>query len=309
MYGMPGGDCPSSLDAEAPGWFRDALAVEHELHRVEVGGATVEAIAWGRRGRPGLLFAHGMLAHARWWDFIAPLLSDDFRCAALSFSGMGHSGWRERYSMRTYVDEMAAVIAAAGLDAHSRRPVVVAHSFGSFAARRFAEWRGEELGGVVLLDAPIRASTRYAPSQPPRSYFMKPYATVGDAVRSFRLVPQQACANAFLVAHVAVQGLRRRDDHWIRSFDPQIRVRMMRVGYHAGLVRTACPLAFVWGERSALLTDVAREQARQMYPLAPWIEIPDAAHHVMLDQPLALVAALRGLLLSWPAHDSPAPAH
>jgi hypothetical protein len=32
----------------------------------------------------------------------------------------------------------------------------------------------------------------------------------------------------------------------------------------------------------------------------PEIEIPDSHHHVMIDQPLALVAALRTLLATWP---------
>ncbi len=31
----------------------------------------------------------------------------------------------------------------------------------------------------------------------------------------------------------------------------------------------------------------------------PFIEIPEARHHVMLDQPLAFVAALRTLLQEW----------
>ena len=32
---------------------------------------------------------------------------------------------------------------------------------------------------------------------------------------------------------------------------------------------------------------------------APIVEVPEAQHHVMLDQPLAFVAALRMLLQSW----------
>jgi len=31
----------------------------------------------------------------------------------------------------------------------------------------------------------------------------------------------------------------------------------------------------------------------------PFIEIPEARHHLMLDQPLAFVAALRTLLQEW----------
>jgi len=36
---------------------------------------------------------------------------------------------------------------------------------------------------------------------------------------------------------------------------------------------------------------------------APVIEIPQARHHVMLDQPLAFVAAIRALLADWEHSD------
>ncbi len=32
---------------------------------------------------------------------------------------------------------------------------------------------------------------------------------------------------------------------------------------------------------------------------APMIEIPDAYHHVMLDQPIAMITAVRALLADW----------
>jgi hypothetical protein len=31
------------------------------------------------------------------------------------------------------------------------------------------------------------------------------------------------------------------------------------------------------------------------------VEIPDSHHHIMIDQPLALVSAIRALLAAWPA--------
>ena len=41
---------------------------------------------------------------------------------------------------------------------------------------------------------------------------------------------------------------------------------------------------------------------RDLIPAAaPHIVIPESEHHVMVDQPLALVAALRALLAAWPA--------
>ena len=35
-------------------------------------------------------------------------------------------------------------------------------------------------------------------------------------------------------------------------------------------------------------------------PGSPHVEIPEAEHHAMIDQPLAFVSALRALLAAWP---------
>ena len=42
------------------------------------------------------------------------------------------------------------------------------------------------------------------------------------------------------------------------------------------------------------------EESRRRIPAnVPEIVIPDSAHHIMVDQPLALVASLRTLLATW----------
>jgi pimeloyl-ACP methyl ester carboxylesterase len=45
---------------------------------------------------------------------------------------------------------------------------------------------------------------------------------------------------------------------------------------------------------------MAAEMSRLVPGGMPVIDLPDAGHHPMLDQPLALVAALRTLLAVWP---------
>ncbi len=295
----------------SPTWFTEAVGAPCEYGRVDVAGAQVEMLAWGERGRPGLLFVHGMLAHARWWDFIAPFFAGRFRCAALSLSGMGHSGWRDRYSIRTYVDELVAVMQAAGLYESAVRPRVVAHSFGGIPARRLAEWRGGELSGLVLVDSPVRATTDYRPTV--RKYTLRPYVSVEAAAARFRLVPEQSCANPYLLEHVSREGMRRQGDHWVRSFDPDLRMKIAHGDYQPNLEAVACPLAFIRGDRSSVVTDEVDRYIGELLPEAPRIDIPDAAHHLMLDQPLAFVAALRALLAvdpagwrAWKAADAPA---
>jgi pimeloyl-ACP methyl ester carboxylesterase len=45
---------------------------------------------------------------------------------------------------------------------------------------------------------------------------------------------------------------------------------------------------------------------------APYVEVPEADHHVMIDQPLAFVAAIEALLATrpatWPARAEAVPA-
>jgi pimeloyl-ACP methyl ester carboxylesterase len=50
------------------------------------------------------------------------------------------------------------------------------------------------------------------------------------------------------------------------------------------------------GILSAEMSDLIYDRLGRV---APVIEIPVAGHHVMLDQPIALVAALRTLLSDW----------
>jgi pimeloyl-ACP methyl ester carboxylesterase len=54
---------------------------------------------------------------------------------------------------------------------------------------------------------------------------------------------------------------------------------------------------FVAGERSSLVTaEVVRGVTAALPPGRSPIMIPEAHHHMMMDQPLALVAVLRALL-------------
>jgi pimeloyl-ACP methyl ester carboxylesterase len=66
------------------------------------------------------------------------------------------------------------------------------------------------------------------------------------------------------------------------------------------LPRIACPAALMWGERSALMHDeTLNYMLAEMPDTVLRVAIPDADHHVMIDQPLAFVAGLRGLLAGW----------
>jgi pimeloyl-ACP methyl ester carboxylesterase len=62
----------------------------------------------------------------------------------------------------------------------------------------------------------------------------------------------------------------------------------------------------MYGDRSALVTpDTLLRSLASLPRGTPSIAIPDAAHHVLIDQPLALTSALRALLACWPPNREP----
>lgn len=296
----------------APAWFDAALALEPERGSVEVAGTPIELLTWGDRGRPGLLLLHGKMAHADWWSFIAPSFAAAYRVAALSFAGMGGSGWREAYSVESMADEVMAGAEAAGLFDAPAKPLVVAHSFGAFAALRCAERDGARFAGLVTIDMPL-LSREQREARPPRGVrgviAARPtriYPTLDAALARFRFAPEQPCENLFIADHIARGSLKQvplpdgGGSGWTWRFDP--RVAEIAPGRPIDWARrAACPLAVCWGADSVLVDAAVAAHVRSVVaPGTPEIEIAAARHHVMVDQPLALVAELRRLFAHWP---------
>lgn len=291
----------------APDWFKAALADEPERSHVVVQGAPIETLAWGRVGDPGLLLLHGNAAHADWYSCVAPLLRRGRRVVAFSFSGMGASGWRTQYSVAQWADEALAVAEAAGLFAAAVKPTVVAHSFGGFPLMNLAARHGQRLALAVVVDTPMRPPRQDA-AAPNRAHpfgqnqrSARVYSTQAEALVRFRLLPPQGCEHPCVADLIARRGLKTTlgptgQPGWVWRFDPHV-FRHFDFGKPLQDLRAAtCPLVVVRGGRSRLMT--AQAQAA-MLALAPagtrGLELPDADHHVMIDQPQAFAALLATL--------------
>ncbi|MCF8710083.1 alpha/beta fold hydrolase [Rhizorhapis sp. SPR117] len=285
----------------APEWFNAAIEAPVTRKKILVEGAEIETLSWGDVGRPGLLFVHGNGAHADWWRPFAPLFSDQYRVGGFSFSGMGHSAWRPEYSYDIHRKELAAAAESLGLFAGPQKPWIVAHSIGGLPALlEVAGEGGERFGGLILAD------TGFAP--PPvdpftnRKKWVSPiFATREEGVSRFRLRPAQECPNPWLLNFIGLHSLSEVESGgWRWSFDPDSDATRGLISDDAvehALGNAKCPLAFVWGEQSAIITPEVVETNRNMTPpQTPFVGIPSAGHHLMVDQPLAFVSAVRGLL-------------
>ena len=290
--------------AKAPAWFHWAIAQPKQSRFIAVEGCPIHYLLWpaapSATRKRGILLVHGGGAHAHWWSFIAPYFTRDFTVAALDLSGMGDSGRRERYSSDLRAAEMRAVIEAAGL---GPRPFVIGHSFGGFMTMKFSSNFGRELGGAVIVDSPIRPpeAEQRDPRQRPSMGNKRFYDSFDAALARFRLMPAQPCENDFIVEYIARHSLMHSDDGWCWKFDgPAMGLRRFGEPFRDYLQAVQCRAALIFGENSKLVSrETASYMSSLMGPQAPIVEIPEAQHHVMMDQPIAFVAATRMLLESW----------
>ena len=289
----------------SPRWFTHALAQAPERSFVEVEGARLEVLAWGERGRPGLILLHGGAAHAHWWSFIAPFFAQTHRVVAPTFSGMGGSDWRDAYAFEQFVREAREAGDAAGAF-EAERPVVVGHSFGGRIAMGLARDFGATLKSAVIVDPPFWAPENRKPLSPPRSGKLRIQPSIEAIVARFRLAPAQACENLFILDHIARHSARETNDAegnpgWSLSFDPNFWEKFSQIDPVSVVAAARCPLALIRGDKSQLFRAADAAYLMSLLPPgAPEIVIPEAEHHVLIDQPLALVTALRALLPLWP---------
>jgi pimeloyl-ACP methyl ester carboxylesterase len=206
-----------------PDWFSAALDAAVQEGTTAVDGASIAYRAWGDPDGRSIVLVHGGAAHSRWWDHIAPLLTDGWRVVAVDLSGHGDSDRRDRYSLDTWAREVLAVVAEAGSTAAS---VVIGHSMGGLVTLRLATLAGSQLAGAVAIDSPVRdmAPEDRAARQHRAFGPLRVYPTPEAAVTRFRPIPDQPTL-AYIADHVAATSIRPAEGGWTWKFDPNVFAR------------------------------------------------------------------------------------
>ncbi|HKF71661.1 MAG TPA: alpha/beta hydrolase [Stellaceae bacterium] len=127
-------------------------------------GLSISAQGWGNPAGPEILFIHGFLqSHLSWARQTESELAREFRMVTYDLRGHGDSEKpleRERYrNGKAWADELAAVIAAAGLG----RPVLVGWSYAGRVIADYLEAHGAMgLAGIDFVNARTKSDPRFA---------------------------------------------------------------------------------------------------------------------------------------------------
>ena len=255
--------------------------------------------------KPGLIFVHGTGAHAHWWAFMACFFLSHYRVVAIDLAGAGDSEHTEQYSLKSFAGQLIAVANDAGF---KKDTVMVGHSFGGFVTLKAGLLYPDQLAGIVLADSAVRPPDYEWERDPHRSP-IKPkriYEDFDTALARFRLMPPQDCKNDYLMDYIGRHSLMKVENGWTWKFDDTMFHNLqMSDETHKDLAKLRCRIGVIYGENSYLFN---QELADFMFEVldksASFTGIPDAQHHLFLDQPLAFVSSLRTLLAEW-RHSKP----
>ncbi|WP_235625471.1 alpha/beta fold hydrolase [Mycolicibacterium neworleansense] len=289
--------------ANAPAWFTSALEQTPEHSTIDVDGCSIHVRSWGDPDKPPLVFVHGGGAHSGWWDHIAPFFARTHRVVAPDLSGHGDSGTRTEYALSIWAREVLAAAAASG---SSARPTILGHSMGGWVGASAATHYGAQIDSILVIDSPLRDRAPEEVRLRNRRRDTAGYPTEDEIVARFRAVPKQDVTLPYIGHHIAVQSVRKTDDGWVWKFDPDIFGGLLMDEtpddeeiLENAFARIPCRIGYLHCEHGVVPPRMA-DQIRSILQLrGPFVELAEAGHHPMLDQPLPLVATIRTLLEFW----------
>lgn len=261
---------------------------------VAAGGLPLALADWGGHGRP-LLLLHSLAAHLHWWDWVAPRWTSRHRVLAMDFRGHGASGHAvpPAYAFEDHARDVAGVLGALGLAS----AVLVGHSMGAFVAAVTAARRPDLVDALVIADmltgwtAEQAATAQRQIARPPAEY-----ATRDEAAARLRLQPPETHATAEMLRHLGECGVREiAPGRWGFAFDRGV-FGHPPVDPWPVLPGVRCPTLVIHGEGSGVMDRAAAERVAAAVPGARVITVPGAFHHLVLDAPDALAAAVDGWL-------------
>lgn len=241
-----------------------------------------------------LVFLHGGGANAHWWDHLASPLSATRAVYALDFRGHGDSDHPPERRVGAFDDDLEALVAWLGRE----DVILVGHSLGATVAldhaSRFAATRALVL--VDLARGGLPATGRRARLA---LSLRRTYRTRAEAIERFRFLPESSHASETLRAAIGAQSVREEPDgRFGYKFDPAWFALPARP--RPDLAKLRLPTLLVRGGESTLLTPEAAQSFVEEVSSARLVEIADAGHHVLVDQPERLLAAVERFLADLP---------
>jgi pimeloyl-ACP methyl ester carboxylesterase len=263
------------------------------MPNLEVNGARIYFEEHGI-GPETIIFAHSLLFNCRMFDDQVNALKDRYRCITYDFRGQGHSEvTRDGYDIDSLYEDTVAIIEQ--LDCAPCH--FLGFSMGGMVALRIAIRRPELLKSLILVDT----SADPEPSENlPKYNLLKLFVRwIGPWAVTGQIMP-------IMFGQKFLTDPARADlvEKWRGQFTQNDRIGVTRA-VTAVITREAVydqidtimtPSLIIVGEKDVGITPDKSERMHERIPNSKMVTIPDAGHMTPVEEPDAVITALKDFL-------------
>ena len=248
------------------------------------------AFAADGQERAPIILLHGGGANAHWWDAVAGRLAAKGPVYALDFRGHGDSSYPTDRFVGAFSIDLEAILSWLG-----REDVyLIGHSMGAAVALDHAS-RFPATRGLALVDlsrgGPPGGGRRARLALAHR----RSYQTREDAIERYQFLPESKHPDEAIRSYIADHSVREEaDGRFGYKFDPKWFSLPPKPRPDPADVQ--CRTLLVRGGDSPLLSIEAARDFVSRLPAGQLLEIQDAGHHVLIDQPEHLFETLEDFL-------------
>ena len=269
---------------------------------VVVGGNKLHYRQWSDQGQ-AIVLVHGLASNCRIWDFVAPILSEQYAVVALDQRGHGQSFKPDDgYDFATVISDLAGVLDALRIT----NPIIVGHSWGGDVALEFAVVNPGIATGLCFVDGgTIEISGRPDWTLDDARREMAPPLWHGVTVAGFRerlrsrwlatenpLIEDIVLANFDVLADGAITSRLSRENHF-RIIEALWDHRPSEL-----YPKVECPVLLMPARQKGAETTQSRRfrreesiaRAESLLPRSKTVWMEDSIHDVPIQRP-ALVAS------------------
>ncbi len=272
-----------------------ALGIELESHRIDTGEITLHVVMAGPKDGPPVLLLHGFPEFwYSWRNQIAALARAGFRAMAPDLRGYNRSDKpsdSEQYRQSVYAGDALALLDQQGYET----TFLAGHDVGGGVAWRLVLLHPERVRKAVIFNAahPFAGSQARPEDHEEtiswfRTFFRMPWlpelvSRSGDWWLLARNLRRTSNPGSFDDAEMDVYKAAWSRDNAISTMIHSYRASRSMIPEAKG--QPTIPVRVVWGANDAFFNPAAVAFTRDRVGSGAFVEVPDASHWVLLDEP------------------------
>ncbi len=217
-------------------------------------------LAWGAGDLPPVVCLHRARGHARRFERLARMMTDERRVIAYDLRGHGRSPWSGPHTLSQHTADLDEVLEEIG----AGQVVLAGDGFGCRVALSYAAAHGGRVTALALLDPPLRPDREHVLALAAAERRAKVYVNADVAIADWPGYAGLRHTPRVLIEEDVAQHLVVDQDGRLRfrySHDAAAAALEAMAEPAEGLKEIVCPALIVRGERSDMLSAADAEWA------------------------------------------------